>query len=196
MIIGTVAKGSSFYSKPNKTIHLSNVQCIGDEKRLDECTHTRYSLKTGKSELESVNVAGVRCYASSTTIPTEPEQSSKFAFTLLSSSSSSTLLASNPSILIKSTSTYTKPLIITSVFAKDGLSFIPNGMSSMTISSSVSTSTNATTKINISTMVPRETSKGNISLNLSGQVTGAVLVTLVVIMGLVIILLVILLILR
>ena len=54
MIGGTLAK-------PNKTIHLGNVICIGDEESLSDCSATSYSLVQGKDLLNQINIAGVMC---------------------------------------------------------------------------------------------------------------------------------------
>ena len=48
-------------AKPNKTIHLGNVVCLGNEESLSDCSATSYSLEQGKSLLNQVNIAGVAC---------------------------------------------------------------------------------------------------------------------------------------
>ena len=52
--------GSPF-GKSNKTIHLTNVNCVGSEERIDDCTKTTVPLNDGKTIYASVDVAGVRC---------------------------------------------------------------------------------------------------------------------------------------
>ena len=64
--IGAVAVGGSAYGKPNLTVHLSNVYCLGSEQNLAECMYTSLSLKDGKTLLEQVEVAGVTCQQPST----------------------------------------------------------------------------------------------------------------------------------
>ena len=59
----------SHYGKPNKTIHLKDVQCAGHEHNLAECTKTQLSLYSGKIALPVTNVAGVDCIYD---VPTEP----------------------------------------------------------------------------------------------------------------------------
>ena len=63
LLIHLVAKAlqNSVYGKPNKTIHLKNVFCLGDESDLSECTNTELSLSAGKHLLLSTDVAGVDC---------------------------------------------------------------------------------------------------------------------------------------
>lgn len=55
-------KSGSFFGKPAKTIHLSNVQCSGDESSIHKCSKTIYSLENGKEQLVKTEVAGVICY--------------------------------------------------------------------------------------------------------------------------------------
>ena len=62
-------KYGSFYGKPKKTIHLRNVNCVGDENSFSECTKTRLSLYSGKLEQTNTEVAGVDCIYDE---PTEP----------------------------------------------------------------------------------------------------------------------------
>ena len=77
MCVGTVIRYGSYYGKPNKTIHLSNVQCTGDEKGIDSCNFKSYSLEEGKNKLNFINVAGVKCHGQEVTslssfVPTHP----------------------------------------------------------------------------------------------------------------------------
>ena len=77
MCVGTVIRYGSYYGKPNKTIHLSNVQCTGDEKGIDSCNFKSYSLEEGKNKLNFINVAGVKCQRQEVTtlssfVPTHP----------------------------------------------------------------------------------------------------------------------------
>lgn len=53
--------GGSAYSKPNLTVHLSNVYCAGSEQNIAECLYTSLSLEDGKALLDQVEVAGVSC---------------------------------------------------------------------------------------------------------------------------------------
>ena len=52
---------NSRYGKSNKTIHATNVQCIGNEFSLTECHKILYSLSQGKKKLQTAEVAGVKC---------------------------------------------------------------------------------------------------------------------------------------
>ena len=45
------------------TIQASEVTCDGDEKTLDECGLTTFSLEKGKELINRVEVAGVSCQA-------------------------------------------------------------------------------------------------------------------------------------
>ena len=60
---------NSFYGKPNKTIHLQNVSCLGDESGLSQCTKTQLSLSAGKELLNKTEVAGVDCIYDEPTPP-------------------------------------------------------------------------------------------------------------------------------
>ena len=57
----------SMFGKPNKVIHVSGVQCNGDEIRISECSAKHHSLEEGKKLIPSVEVAGVICYTPTTT---------------------------------------------------------------------------------------------------------------------------------
>lgn len=59
----------SYYGKPNKTIHLKDVSCFGDEDDLNQCTKVTVSLTAGKKLLNITEVAGVDCVFDE---PTEP----------------------------------------------------------------------------------------------------------------------------
>lgn len=59
----------SFYGKPNKTIHLKDVACIGDEDDLSQCTKTQLYLTAGKNILNITEVAGVDCIFDEPTPP-------------------------------------------------------------------------------------------------------------------------------
>ena len=52
----------SHYGKPNKTIHIANVACLGTEDKLAQCSFDTLSLSQGKKMLSSTNIAGVKCY--------------------------------------------------------------------------------------------------------------------------------------
>lgn len=58
----------SQYSKPNKTILLSNVGCTGTETSFAMCNSVILDSDTGRSIYTLVNVAGVKC---SPDIPTK-----------------------------------------------------------------------------------------------------------------------------
>ena len=70
----------SYYGKPNKAIHIGDVECYGTEDKLTECTMKSYSLKDGKNLQDNVDVAGVSCILSSsnnfTSSILRPDQSS------------------------------------------------------------------------------------------------------------------------
>ena len=53
--------GGSAYSKPNLTIHFSNVYCTGSEENIAQCMYNSLSLEDGKALLDQVEVAGVSC---------------------------------------------------------------------------------------------------------------------------------------
>ena len=64
ILLGVLASVGSYYGKPNKTIHIANLQCTGNEERINECTQSLYSLEEGKNKLKTVEVAGVKCFGS------------------------------------------------------------------------------------------------------------------------------------
>ena len=70
----------SYYGKPNKAIHIGDVECYGTENKFTECTVKSYSLKDGKNLQDNVDVAGVSCILSSsnnfTSSMLQPDQSS------------------------------------------------------------------------------------------------------------------------
>ena len=86
----------SYYGKPNKAIHIGDVECYGTEDKLTECTMKSYSLKDGKNLQDNVDVAGVSCILSSsnnfTSSILRPDQSS------ISASSPSVTRSSLPSV--------------------------------------------------------------------------------------------------
>ena len=55
----------SYYGKPNKAIHIGDVECYGTEDKLTECAMKSYSLKDGNNLQDKVDVAGVSCILSS-----------------------------------------------------------------------------------------------------------------------------------
>ena len=59
----------SFYERPNKTVHLTNVQCSGNEESINACTKTSISLAIGKTTYRNSPVVAVDC---SPEPPTEP----------------------------------------------------------------------------------------------------------------------------
>ena len=66
----------SMFGKPNKVIHVSGVQCSGDEIRINECPAKHHSLEEGKKLIPSVEVAGVICYTPTTTSIATPTTTS------------------------------------------------------------------------------------------------------------------------
>lgn len=66
---GSVGYGGSQYGKQNKTIHIANVACTGNEDKLSQCTFDTISLSQGKNMLRTSNVAGVKCYTPNQCIP-------------------------------------------------------------------------------------------------------------------------------
>jgi deleted-in-malignant-brain-tumors protein 1 len=66
---GTVPKYDSYYGRPNKTVHLINVDCDGTEDTINECTKTIITLSIGKTLYKNDSVAGVDCQPEA---PTQP----------------------------------------------------------------------------------------------------------------------------
>ena len=60
---------NSQYGRPNKTIHLVNVNCQGTEGSIEECTKTAISLTEGKTIYKNHSVAGVDCHPEPPTPP-------------------------------------------------------------------------------------------------------------------------------
>ena len=68
--VGTLPYYRSHFGKPpNKTIHLSSIDCTGYERTISDCTRTTLSLQEGKNMISQVYVAGVRCYSPDHCIP-------------------------------------------------------------------------------------------------------------------------------
>ena len=57
----TIARAGSYYGKSNNPLHLSNLDCQGDERSIADCSQTSYSLEEGREKIATVKVAGVRC---------------------------------------------------------------------------------------------------------------------------------------
>ena len=85
-----IARVDSYYGKPNKTVHLSGVQCNGEETRISECVYTKYSLEDGRTIPDAV--AGVRCASATKTTTTTTTTT---ATTTTTSTTSETLNSSN-----------------------------------------------------------------------------------------------------
>ena len=64
-----VALHGSHYGMSNLTIHLRNVNCIGNEYSITECAKTINGINQGKSLISQVDVAGVDCVYDEPTPP-------------------------------------------------------------------------------------------------------------------------------
>ena len=62
LVIGSLVRNGSEYGKPNLPIHISDVECLGTEDNLLDCTLTELSLQAGKDMLSQTDVAGVKCF--------------------------------------------------------------------------------------------------------------------------------------
>ena len=51
----------SLYDKPNRTVHFTNMACIGTEQTISQCSKSSYSLEDGRAMISSIEVAGVQC---------------------------------------------------------------------------------------------------------------------------------------
>ena len=60
---------NSSYERPNRTVHLKNVPCSGNEESINACTKTSISLAVGKTTYRNSPVVAVDC---SPEPPTEP----------------------------------------------------------------------------------------------------------------------------
>ena len=60
---------NSSYERPNRTVHLTNVLCSGNEEAINACTKTSISLAVGKTTYRNSPVVAVDC---SPEPPTEP----------------------------------------------------------------------------------------------------------------------------
>ena len=60
---------NSPYERPNRTVHLTNVLCSGNEESINACTKTSISLAVGKTIYRNSPVVAVDC---SPEPPTEP----------------------------------------------------------------------------------------------------------------------------
>ena len=59
----------SHYGKPNKPVLVTDVLCDGEEDSLHDCTQKEYSFHEGRSKLDEVEVAGVKCFDPDTCVP-------------------------------------------------------------------------------------------------------------------------------
>ena len=59
--LGATAVYGTPYGKPNKAVHVSNVNCDGSEERIGDCTKTSISLSEGKTTYKYASVAGIKC---------------------------------------------------------------------------------------------------------------------------------------
>ena len=66
---------NSFYGKPDRTLHLSTVVCIGSEERLVECSFELLSLEDGKEVAKHVDIAGISCKETFSSSPLVPSPS-------------------------------------------------------------------------------------------------------------------------
>ena len=57
------------YLKPNKTIAIENVQCLGTEEALLNCVYNSLSFDEGKQKLTDSYVAGISCKKATSTPP-------------------------------------------------------------------------------------------------------------------------------
>ena len=64
----------SSYERPNRTVHLKNVMCAGNEESISLCSKTSVSLAVGKTTYRNSSVVAVDC---SPEPPTEPTCLSK-----------------------------------------------------------------------------------------------------------------------
>ena len=61
------AVNNSYYGKPRKPVHLSNVSCTGSEEQILFCAHTEFATLDEKKEaLHKLDVAGVICQSNNT----------------------------------------------------------------------------------------------------------------------------------
>ncbi len=58
---GALAFTNSEFGKPEKTIHLNQMKCKGNEQLLEKCSHERVALNEGENLYKWVEVAGVLC---------------------------------------------------------------------------------------------------------------------------------------
>ena len=56
-VVGAEPKIGSFYGKPNRTVHLTNIYCTGAELSLGDCIYYKLPI----SRPDAYNVAGVNC---------------------------------------------------------------------------------------------------------------------------------------
>ena len=61
----------SRFGKPSRFVHLSNVQCSGEESKLADCTTDSFSQQDSTTIVDHIDVAGVICInPSNTAVPT------------------------------------------------------------------------------------------------------------------------------
>ena len=67
LFLGAKSFTDSPYGNPNKTVHLSNVECTGDEESLSDCDAVHVAPDEGRDLYKVVNVVGVSCVVESGT---------------------------------------------------------------------------------------------------------------------------------
>ena len=60
---GSISVTDSSYGKPNRTVHLGNVDCTGSEESIKDCKITKIPHEGGIHLYKLIQVAGVSCLA-------------------------------------------------------------------------------------------------------------------------------------
>ena len=68
----------SYYGKPNRTAHLTNVTCNGSEITLDMCERMVLPPDEGIAEFSKTNAAGVRCGSPPSSIALKSEHTIQY----------------------------------------------------------------------------------------------------------------------
>ena len=60
----------SRFGKPSNFVHLSDVQCTGEESKLSDCVSESFTQQDSTSIVDHIDVAGVICAVSSNSVST------------------------------------------------------------------------------------------------------------------------------
>ena len=117
-IKGAISSTDSRYGKPNRTVHLSKVECTGYERNIEECETEQIPEEDGQELYKYIDVAGVSC------LRVKPPTSSSYASTV-STTTSTTTVSTTTSTSSITTTTSTSSTIVSESSKVSASSNIP-----------------------------------------------------------------------